>query len=1028
MAKLRFGAFVLDMDNRLLLRQGAPVPLEPKVYDCIALLAQRAGQLTLTEQLRKRLWPDVNVGPGALRRIINEARRALGDRGDAQVVIRTRKGVGYEFALPVEHVIDSSVARVPLQWPFVGRQSELATLRAAVAGLARGRGALALVIGPAGIGKSSLISELVQGASTDRWLRAHCPSDASAPPFWAWRRLAGELLEQDEIAAELRAFARREPVLARLVPELAGEAPGSSLALADSEQRFLVCDAYLRALLRVASSLPLPIVLEDVHLADDATLLLLSMLANVAAQHPLFVCATLRPEALAGRDALAQFVAGARGREGVITCELGELSLPELDTLLSAVNYRPTQRSAEALRELTGGNPLYVRELVTRALTTGDADTGELATSLFHVVQNRARALPGATGQLLGIAAVLGQRFTGALLAQVTERAAAAVLEDLEPALASRILTWSGEGQSALAFAHALLRDALYAALPLRTRQRYHAEAAHVWERAPQGIERTSALAAHAYAAGEALEKQERMSYCERAGREAFTTFAFDQAALHLGRALELCADAPPSESKAELALMYARARWHADDPAEAVTEAFSEAARQAERCGAVRLFAEAAIGCAVGDEAIGGVRAVLWKPDCFELLKAALKALESRDNDAEHALLRHRVARSLCWLYTSSGRGAEAAEYTRLALTYAPPHTDAWTTVLVNGLRCADALWSADPARARAELRAICDDAERPELSLRQGIDAGIQALVMCLALGELERYARVLSRIEAASAELPEPVHFGRIGERFRAYRTLPCVARVTLAIIEGDFGAADRRLLALRQNSAKAGRTVDREGTLILLLLQLFGYRGQAGSVEPLLERYSARYPDEFWFIALCRAQIAIERGDLAAARAHYAVLGKTDFQLPLRGRHVEPRLEARVRLADVCAALGAAQDARSIYDSLARGVELCASHGPLISLGSNARALGELSLIMAEPEHALEHFQTALRVNTRFGHRPELVRARLGLAKSQLRLGRFDAARAEIATASAEAAQIGMLPMLALCDELSQSAPL
>src|SRR4051812_13532679 len=95
--RLHFGEFVLDRGERVLVRGGIEQALEPKVFDCLALLVAHAGKLTSMEHLRATLWPDVSVGEGALRRVINEARKALGDTGTEQSLIRTRKGVGYVF-------------------------------------------------------------------------------------------------------------------------------------------------------------------------------------------------------------------------------------------------------------------------------------------------------------------------------------------------------------------------------------------------------------------------------------------------------------------------------------------------------------------------------------------------------------------------------------------------------------------------------------------------------------------------------------------------------------------------------------------------------------------------------------------------------------------------------------------------------------------------------------------------------------------------------------------------------------------
>src|SRR5262245_18538910 len=201
--KARFGEFVLDGAERVLLRAGKPVALEPKVFDCIELLVSQAGRLTTKERVRATLWPDVHVGPGALRRVINEARKALSDRGDAQALIRTRKGLGYVFVAEVEREdaagpLTASVAPpAPQVWPFVGRARELSQLSERLAAL--GQGWLCFVSGEAGAGKSALLSQLKLRANPElRWLVGQCQAAEGVPAFWPFRELAEQILKDPQ--------------------------------------------------------------------------------------------------------------------------------------------------------------------------------------------------------------------------------------------------------------------------------------------------------------------------------------------------------------------------------------------------------------------------------------------------------------------------------------------------------------------------------------------------------------------------------------------------------------------------------------------------------------------------------------------------------------------------------------------------------------------------------------------------------------------------------------------------------------
>lgn len=97
-----FGEHRLSETERCLDRGGRTVPVEPKVLDLLIHLVRNRHRLVSRGELMHALWPDVVVGRDALGRIVKEARRAVGDRGDAQTVIETRRGHGYRFVAPVE--------------------------------------------------------------------------------------------------------------------------------------------------------------------------------------------------------------------------------------------------------------------------------------------------------------------------------------------------------------------------------------------------------------------------------------------------------------------------------------------------------------------------------------------------------------------------------------------------------------------------------------------------------------------------------------------------------------------------------------------------------------------------------------------------------------------------------------------------------------------------------------------------------------------------------------------------------------
>ena len=105
-----FGDYEFDTWRHELRLAGAPLHVEPKAFDLLALLLQRHNQFVSREELFRHLWPDQFVSDDALVYCVAEARRAVGDSGRVQRVIKTIRGRGYCFIAPV-------VARLPADSP-----------------------------------------------------------------------------------------------------------------------------------------------------------------------------------------------------------------------------------------------------------------------------------------------------------------------------------------------------------------------------------------------------------------------------------------------------------------------------------------------------------------------------------------------------------------------------------------------------------------------------------------------------------------------------------------------------------------------------------------------------------------------------------------------------------------------------------------------------------------------------------------------------------------------------------------------
>jgi DNA-binding winged helix-turn-helix (wHTH) protein len=105
-----FGAYEFDTDRRVLRLAGMPVDLEPKVFDLLAYLIQHHDQFVSREKLYAQLWSQQFVSEAALTYCISEARKAVGDNGRAQRVIKTVHGRGYRFIAPVTKHLPGSTS------------------------------------------------------------------------------------------------------------------------------------------------------------------------------------------------------------------------------------------------------------------------------------------------------------------------------------------------------------------------------------------------------------------------------------------------------------------------------------------------------------------------------------------------------------------------------------------------------------------------------------------------------------------------------------------------------------------------------------------------------------------------------------------------------------------------------------------------------------------------------------------------------------------------------------------------------
>jgi len=110
-----FGEFLLDVAERRLMRNGAVVPLAPKVFDTLLLFVENPGHLLEKDELMKRLWQDTFVGEDTLARNISTLRKALGESSESQAYIATVPKRGYRFVATVQRLTEPAGPRAEPQ-------------------------------------------------------------------------------------------------------------------------------------------------------------------------------------------------------------------------------------------------------------------------------------------------------------------------------------------------------------------------------------------------------------------------------------------------------------------------------------------------------------------------------------------------------------------------------------------------------------------------------------------------------------------------------------------------------------------------------------------------------------------------------------------------------------------------------------------------------------------------------------------------------------------------------------------------
>jgi len=869
---------------------------------------------------------------------------------------------------PALNSLNAHVPAIPISTPFVGRQQELGTLKAALDNTQAGHGSVAMLAGEPGIGKTRTAQELANYAKTSGtevlWGRSY--EEAGSPPFWPWVEVTRSLVRDRDKMQLQSEMGPGAAVVAEFVPEVSVTLPDLQPppALEPEQASFRLFDALTTFLTNVSRAKPIMLVLEDLHWADSPSLRMLEFLSGRIADAAILVLGVYRDAEVTPEHPLTETLANL-SREPRFRLEiLHRFSAEETNHLIEATaGQSPTEELAQRIQEHTDGNPLFVNEVVRLLGERGgpgyiDGKTAKVLAvpeGIRAVIRQRLRRLSTLCNQVLTTASVVGREFEYGLLYQLAEE----TTEDdfsaaLEEAVQSHVVEELETQPGRYHFSHSLIQQALAEELSTTRRVRLHARTAEALEEmyGPDAEAHAAELAHHFAEAATVTGTEKLVRYSTIAGERALATNAHDEALAHFQRGLAakeifLTATEPASDSEsAALLFGFGRAQGSAGQ----LTDAWETLG-----C-AFDYYAKAGdVGMAVA-VAEYPLLFVAGLPPAVHMVEQALSLVGPDSHEAGRLLSRYGLLVNL-----------EAGDYERA--------TEAFDRALAIAEREGD---------VALEMRTLANAADTDWYQLR-----GQEVLRKSLRAIELARRASD-PRAEAwprflASFESTSEGDLAGAGEHAQEMLTqterlqdhgllaLACLANANVFRIKGDWISAREYI--------DRGLNLEPRQTWILSNLALVEY--ETGNflqgntyVEQVLEIMratppggTAEYHFPAWLIPVVSRIAGVVNGlDIAQEAA----------QAALSSPACKPMVATlRVGNALIAVIQNEIAGAKQRYDDLLQSRDDMAGINIAVGMPSIHRVLGLLAHTMNDLDQAAAHFEEAIAFCRNAGYRPELA---------------------------------------------------
>jgi len=762
---------------------------------------------------------------------------------------------------------------------------------------------------------------------------------------------------------------------------------GASLEpVADDPQarRYRLFESVAEVLSLAARRAGLVVVLEDIHWADQSTILLLQHLAHRAARGPVLMLGTLRRVEVHGEDPIAPLLATEEPGAATWTTQLMGLTAAETGEMVAEL--APDHDLQDRIFEETNGNPLFVVELVRAVLEEGDEH--RLPSRIVEVIDRRLKRLAPDSVTTLGSGAVLGRSFPLEIVARMSGLSSARLLDAIDELIEAGLVEENPNHPGQVSFTHALIREVRYGQHSAARRSALHGAAAEAIGALHRDDldDHLGELAGHLEAA--VLDRDSARSAVEalrRAGLQAGQRQAFEDATALLTRACQLFDVSKPSDSERLNLVLPLAESLRASDRIEEARANAAEAVTLAVALGDAQGLTRAAL-CFVGSHLVFKA----GRPDVedISILENAIAAL----GDGAPAQ-RVRLLALLCSAIYYSDRFEQVGDLSNQALELA-------TREAVDD----EALGWAHYACFWAALRPDGVSAAASEVEQLVAIRGRTASLELDCESTLVEWYSLLQrgrpDQVAARLAERREDIH----AMGMPIYRWFVEAISAVLAVVQGR-GPDAERFIEHAMTFAAAIDAHDLTRYAALPLLQLRRDQGRESEfVEPVRFVVANNPGLPLWrsilLLFLVGAGEADEAQDLLAelARDNFDYLPR-DVNWPW----------AMVAMSESCVALDARPIAEVLYQLISPLPAQSVVAGPALGFhGPLDRYLGPLAALLGRQEAAEAHFAAALAVLDRGGARPLAAATRLDHSRALARAGMADRAheRAREALAAAE----------------------